>query len=99
MKVNTMTVEGREVTDMMERRKVDILCVQETRRKGRKRSRTRIIRGRFKLFYHGMDWRKNEAGVILKEEYAECVLEARRVLDRMMSIKLENDSVMMNAIK
>ena len=30
----TMTVKGREVADIKERRRVDILCVQETRLKG-----------------------------------------------------------------
>ncbi|KAK3525575.1 hypothetical protein QTP70_000455 [Hemibagrus guttatus] len=33
LNVGTMTGKGRELADMMERRKVDILCVQETRQK------------------------------------------------------------------
>lgn len=32
VRVRTMTGKGRELADMMERQKVDILCVQETRR-------------------------------------------------------------------
>ncbi|TRY93881.1 hypothetical protein DNTS_023788 [Danionella cerebrum] len=43
-----MTGKGRELADMMERRKVDILCVQETRWKG---SKARSIGGGYKLFY------------------------------------------------
>ena len=31
LNVGTMTGKGREVADLMERRRVDILCVQETR--------------------------------------------------------------------
>ena len=34
MNVGTMTGRGREVADLMERRKVGVLCVQETRWKG-----------------------------------------------------------------
>ena len=34
--VGTMTGKGREVANLMERRGVDILCVQETRWKGEK---------------------------------------------------------------
>ena len=36
LSVGTMTGKGREVADLMEQRGVDILCVQETRWKGRK---------------------------------------------------------------
>ncbi|KAK3520862.1 hypothetical protein QTP70_034721, partial [Hemibagrus guttatus] len=52
LNVGTMTGKGRELTDMMERRKVDILCVQETRWKG---SKARSIGAGFKLFYYGVD--------------------------------------------
>ena len=34
--VGTMTGKGRKVADLMERRRVDILCVQETSWKGEK---------------------------------------------------------------
>ena len=36
LNVGTMTGKARELVDMMQRRKVDILCVQETRWKGSK---------------------------------------------------------------
>ncbi len=90
-----MTGKGRELADMMEWRKVDILCVQETKWKG---SKARSIRGRFKLFYHGVDEQRNGIGVILKEEYVNSVLEVKRVSDRMMSVKLEIEGVMINVI-
>ena len=60
---------------MMEKRKVHILCVQETRWKGRK---ARNIGGGYKLFYHGVDGKRNGVGVILKEEYARNVVEVKR---------------------
>ena len=50
--VGTITEKSRELPDMMERRKVDILCVQETRWKG---SKARNTGGGYKLFYHGVD--------------------------------------------
>ncbi|XP_065654617.1 uncharacterized protein LOC136081244 [Hydra vulgaris] len=67
-----MTGKGRELTDAMESRKLDILCVQETRWKG---SKTRSIGGGFKLFYHGVDRKRNGVGVILKEEFSKSVVE------------------------
>ena len=36
LNVGTITGKSRELADMMERRKVDILCLQETRWKGRR---------------------------------------------------------------
>ncbi|KAJ8376012.1 hypothetical protein SKAU_G00065920 [Synaphobranchus kaupii] len=80
---------------MMERRKIDILCVQETRWKG---SKARNIGRGYKLFYHGVNGRRNGVGVILKEEYARGVLEVRRVSDRVIALKLVREGVMVNVI-
>ncbi|KAK3570388.1 hypothetical protein QTP86_019270, partial [Hemibagrus guttatus] len=87
--------KGRELSDMMERRKVDILCVQETRWKG---SKARSIGAGFKLFYYGVDSKRNGVGVVLKEEFVRNVLEVKRVSDRVMSLKLEIEGVMLNVV-
>ncbi|KAK3575628.1 hypothetical protein QTP86_031584 [Hemibagrus guttatus] len=87
--------KGRELADMMERRKVDILCVQETRWKG---SKARSIGAGFKLFYYGVDSKRNGVGVDLKEEFVRNVLEVKRVSDRVMSLKLEIEGVMLNVV-
>ncbi|KAK3548696.1 hypothetical protein QTP70_016772, partial [Hemibagrus guttatus] len=79
----------------MERRKVDILCVQETRWKG---SKARSIGAGFKLFYYGVDSKRNGVGVVLKEEFVRYVLEVKRVSDRVMSLKLEIEGVMLNVV-
>ncbi|KAK3545941.1 hypothetical protein QTP70_016955, partial [Hemibagrus guttatus] len=87
--------KGRELADMMERRKVDILCVQETRWKG---SKARSIGAGFKVFYYGVDSKRNGVGVVLKEEFVRNVLEVKRVSDRVMSLKLEIEGVMLNVV-
>ena len=46
LNVGAMTGKGREVADLIERRGVDILCVQETRWKGEK---ARCIGGEYKM--------------------------------------------------
>ncbi|KAK3568515.1 hypothetical protein QTP86_008627 [Hemibagrus guttatus] len=79
----------------MERRKVDILCVQETRWKG---SKARSIGAGFKLFYYGVDSKRNGVGVVLKEKFVRNVLEVERVSDRVMSLKLEIEGVMLNVV-
>ena len=95
LNVGTMTGKGRELADMMVKRKVDILCVQETRWKG---SKARNIGGGCKIFYHGEDGRRNGVGVILKGDYIRRVLEVKRVSDRMMYMKLDIEGVMMTVI-
>ncbi|KAK3565912.1 hypothetical protein QTP86_020321 [Hemibagrus guttatus] len=95
LNVGTMTGKGRELADMMERRKMDILCVQETRWKG---SKARSIGAGFKLFYYGVDSKRNGVGVVLKEEFVRNVLEVKSVSDRVMSLKLEIEGVMLNVV-
>ena len=48
LNVGSMTGRGRELGDLMERRKMGVLCVQETRWKGNK---ARRLGGDCKLFY------------------------------------------------
>ncbi|KAK3573123.1 hypothetical protein QTP86_014136 [Hemibagrus guttatus] len=95
LNVGTMTGKGRELADMMERRKVDILCVQETRWKG---SKARSIGAGFKLLYYGVDSKRNGVGVVLKEEFVRNVLEVKRVSDRVMNLKSEIEGVMLNVV-
>lgn len=61
LNVGSMTGKERELPEMLERRKVDRVCMQETRWKG---SGARCK----KLFYHGVDGRRNGVGVVLKED-------------------------------
>ena len=90
LNVVSITGEGRELVDMMERRKVDILCVQGTKWKG---SKARSIGGGFKLLYHGMDGRRDGVGIILKEDYAKSIVEVKRKSDRIMSVKMKIEGV------
>ncbi|KAI5107064.1 hypothetical protein C0J45_2702 [Silurus meridionalis] len=80
----------------MERRKVDMLCVQETKWKG---SKARNIGGGFKLFYRGVDGKRNSVEVILKEEYSKSVVKMKRVSDRVINIRLKVEGVMINVIR
>ena len=95
LNVGTITGKGRELADVMERRKIDILCVQETRWKG---SKAKNIGGGFKLFYYGADSRRNGLGVIMKEEFAKSVVDVTRVSDRIISVKADIGGMMINII-
>ena len=95
LNIGTMTGRGRELADMMERRNVDILCLQETKWKG---SKARNIRGGYKIFYKGADKIKNGIGIVLREELAESVPEVKRVSDRPMAVKLEVNGSILNIV-
>ena len=74
MNVATQTGRGRELADMMKMRRIETLCVQETRWRG---SKARSIRVGFKPFCHGVNARRKGVGVILKERYIKSVLQER----------------------
>ena len=95
LNIGTMTGRARELADMMERRNVDILCLQETKWKG---SKARNIGGGCKIFYNGADGRKNGIGIVLREELAESVLEVKKVSDRLMAMKLEVKGSILNIV-
>ena len=95
LNIGSMTGRGRELEDMMERRNVDILCLQETKWKG---SKTRNIGGGCELFYNGADGRKNKIEIVVREELAESVLEVKRVSDKLMAINLELKGSILNIV-
>ncbi|XP_063587803.1 uncharacterized protein LOC134765045 [Penaeus indicus] len=95
LNVGKMTGKSRELVDMIERRKLDILCVQETRWKG---SKARELGAGYKLFYHGEVSGRNGVGVVVEEKHINGVLEVHRMSDRIMSVKLEIEGMVSNII-
>ena len=94
--VGAMTGKGRELADVMEQRRVDILCVQKTCRKEEK---ARCIGGGYEMWYCGRGNKKNDVGIILKKEHVERVVELWRVTDRIICLNMELDGVMLNVIR
>ena len=95
LNIGTITGRGRKLADIMEQRNVDILCLQETKWKG---SKARNIGGGCKLFYNGVDGRKNGIGIVVREELIESVLEEKRLSGRLMAIKLEVKESILNIV-
>ncbi|KAI5614476.1 hypothetical protein C0J50_9063 [Silurus asotus] len=54
--------------------------------------------GGFKLFYYGVDGKRNGVGVILKEEYSKSLVKVKRVSDRVLIVKVEVEGKMINVI-
>ena len=80
----------------MERRKVGVLCVQETRWKGNK---ARELGGDCKLFYSGADERaRNGVGIVLSKEFKDSLVSVSRTNGRVMSVKLGIGETVLNVI-
>ncbi|XP_049947978.1 craniofacial development protein 2-like [Schistocerca serialis cubense] len=81
-----MMGKGREIIDMMQRRKIKALCVQVTRWNGNKAN---ILAEGYKLRYSSASPEsRNGVGVILHRELQEEVCEVSRVNDRIMYVKM-----------
>ncbi|XP_019229619.1 PREDICTED: craniofacial development protein 2-like [Nicotiana attenuata] len=82
--IGTLTGKSIELGKILQKRKINIAYVQETRWKG---SRARDV-DEFKLCYSGNAAGKNGVGILVDMNLRELVVEVRRVNDRLMSIKL-----------
>lgn len=88
--VGSMSGRSYELEEMMVRRRVDILCVQETKwRNTGNRARFLDVRTKaYKMFYYGTEQGKNGIGIILAAELLGNVLTISKSSDRLMSLKL-----------
>ena len=81
-----MKGKASEVVETVSRRRVDLCCLQETRRK-----MEGVIVGkdyRYKLFWSGNDKATGGVGVLLAEEWWEEVFEVVCVSDRIILIRM-----------
>ena len=70
---------------MLDRRRIDIACVQETKGKG---SKAREIGDGYKLFYHGEKTSRNGVGIIISHKWKDNILAVNRMSDPLMSMQL-----------
>ena len=81
LNVGSMTGRSREIVDLMQRRKMNVLCTQETRWKGAK---AREVGEGYKLYYYGVENKRNGIGIILEKELVEQVVEVNTISDHIM---------------
>ncbi|XP_037787486.1 uncharacterized protein LOC119583045 [Penaeus monodon] len=89
-----MTGRGQVLADSMKTRKVDVLCVQETRWKGNK---AKELGEGYKLINGGANGEgRNGIGIILSCDMKDLVTEVNRKSDRIMWIRLAFEDFSMN---
>ena len=89
LNIGTLTGKSREVAEVIKSRKIDMLCLQETRWPGGKSGgKARTMGDGCKLYYRGRGKPRNGVGICLQEEWQDRVIAIERKSDRIMSIKL-----------
>ena len=86
LNVGSMPGRSGQIAQLMRKKSLLVLCVQETKWKG---SKAREIGAGYKLYYHGEDSKRNGIGIVLCVELKDRVLAVTRTCDRVMRIKLE----------
>ena len=93
--VDSMIGRGRELVDVILRRRVTIACVQETKWEG---NCAKNLGCGYKLIYTGECASRNAVGVILNEEYSKRVTKVERYSDRLMKIQVVCNNKIWNII-
>jgi exonuclease III len=86
----------REIVDTMIRRRVNILCVHETKRKGQKAKEVEDTG--FKLWYIGTMANKNGVGIVLDKSLKDGVVDIKRQGDRIILVKLLVGDLVFNVL-
>ncbi|KAG5602032.1 hypothetical protein H5410_033402 [Solanum commersonii] len=82
--ISSLTGKSIELVKILKKRKINIVCVQETRWIGAK---ARDVDG-FKLWYSGGSRDRNGVDILVDGNLREQVVEVRRINDRLMMAKL-----------
>jgi hypothetical protein len=93
--VGSLTGKSREIVDVMQRRKINVMCIQEVKWTGQS---AREIGDGYKVLYSGGKSKKNGVGVILDPELKSEVIDVTRHSDRLMLVKIAVHSEVVNVI-
>jgi exonuclease III len=92
----SLTGKLRELVDIAIRRRVNILCVQETKWKGQK---AKEVEGSgFKLWYTGKTSGRNGVGILINKSLKDGVVDVRRQGDRIILVRLVIGDLVLNVI-
>jgi hypothetical protein len=94
--VGLLTSKLREVVDTMIRRRVNILCIQETKWKGQEAKEVEDTG--FKPWYTGNTSTKNGIGIVLNKSLKDEVVDIKRQGDRVILVKLLVGDLVFNVI-
>ena len=88
LNVGSLIGRGREVVEMLARRKIDICCLQEVRYKNQGCTTIGSNDEKYKLWYSGGPEKLHGVGIMMRAELADNVIEVKRYDDRLMKIRM-----------
>ncbi|XP_071723506.1 uncharacterized protein [Rutidosis leptorrhynchoides] len=94
--IRTLTEKSLELVEAMERRRVHILCFQETKWTGIKSKSVGKIG--HKLWYVGKDKNRNGIGIVFNKSIVDDVIEVQRYEDRVIRIKVMMEKDVLHVI-
>ena len=94
--IGTLTGKSMEVVEAMVRRRINIMCLQETKWVGLKAKDLENLG--FKLWYSGTNRMRNGVGIIVDKTLTQDVVDVKRVGDRIMAIKIAIGQELINVI-
>jgi exonuclease III len=94
--VGSLTGKLPEIVNIMIRRRVNILCVQETKWKGQKTKEVEDTG--FKLWYTGTASNKNGVGIMLDKSLKDEVVDIKQQGDKIILVKLLVGDLVFNVI-
>ncbi|KAM2120441.1 hypothetical protein ACFX1Q_018374 [Malus domestica] len=94
--IGTLTGKSMEVVEVMVRRKINIMCLQETKWFGLKAND--LENSGFKLWYSGTNRTRYGVGIIVDKTLTQDVVDVKRVGDRIMAIKIVIGQELINVI-
>ncbi|ESO08376.1 hypothetical protein HELRODRAFT_169195 [Helobdella robusta] len=71
LNVGSLTGRSMEIAEMLERRRIDICCLQETRWKSNDVCLVNSDKEKYKLFWNGQKTAKNGVGIFVREPLAQ----------------------------
>ncbi|KAL6742029.1 hypothetical protein Aduo_015229 [Ancylostoma duodenale] len=83
LNVSTLTGRSCELAAALQRRRIDLCAVQETRWSGNKSKDTGCG---FKVIYNGSPCTKNGVGVVVSDRFRNSIAEVQRFDDRLMNV-------------
>lgn len=85
LNIGTLTGRSAELANIMKKRRIDILGLQETKWKGQK---SRQLPHGFKLLYNGSNSKRNGVAIIVSSYFEDKIINVNRLNDRLIMIKI-----------
>ncbi|ESN95647.1 hypothetical protein HELRODRAFT_179117 [Helobdella robusta] len=93
LRLGSLTGRSMEIAEMLERKRINICCLQEIRWKSNGVCHVNSDKEKYKLFWNGQKTAKNGVGIFVREPLAQEVLDIKSINSRLIWIKLRLENL------